>query len=362
MAVLRGIGTVICSILLFLVLGIFMTAFVMNGTVLNPNFVNAAINKLDTSEIAQDVINEQLVNEIPQGSDLMYDVTAQLIKSEEPLIKAQVNNAINDAYDYLLSEKNEFTLTFSLTAIKQNLNDNVWQIAVDYLRSTMANMSEAQVDAYVQEIAVQIPEDVYPEVIAELPDNVRLRIVAQYLKELGGRGIFEEFSFGLDFLVENQVKNAVEQYIGEYVDQIPDSLVIDESNFNSETINSLKSARTYIGYFKAVYIWLIILIIVLAGLIFLINWKNIRASLRSLGIDILIFGILNLAGVLIAMNIRISPQNPVVADLPGAMQSWVQGLVRDVCMVALPLSIGILAIGIALTVASFFVNKPDTAA
>lgn len=55
MGFLKGLGTVICSFLLFLALIIFSIAFMLNSTILNSNFVNSQVSKIEIASIARDV-------------------------------------------------------------------------------------------------------------------------------------------------------------------------------------------------------------------------------------------------------------------------------------------------------------------
>jgi hypothetical protein len=360
MKVLKVLGTIVCSILLFLALSILSVAFLLNSTVLSPDFMNKQIDKLDTSEITQDLIDDQLAGELPQESEFLLDVVISVIEKESPLIKAQVNSAIDDSYAYFLGDTDTLELTFSLAGIKQDLKSNMWDVAVAFLKDTLANMNEAEVDAYVEKIAEQIPVETLPAEIAALPPSMRDEIVKQYLKELGGRSEYSSINFEVDVLIEAQVRSSVEQYFNDYLENVPDSYTVDESTLGTDTMNSLRDVRKYISYFKMAYIWLIIFVIVMAGLIFLINWNDIKASMRSLGIDLLIFGILNLVGVLVLKSLSLTGMIGGFSEMPVSMQDWAEGVITDVTGIMMIFSIIILAAGVILTVASFFVKKQQT--
>lgn len=358
MGVIKGIGTVIGCILLFAVLSLLSVAFLVNSTVLNAGFVKTQVNKLDISEITQDFIDEQLVNELPQDSELLFDVAYRAVEYEETAIKAQINTLIDSTYAYILSEADTLELTISLAEIKQDLQDHIWDIAIDYLKAKMANMTEAEVDAYVQEIANQIPEDILPRALALLPYSLRNEIVTLYLKELGGRGFFEELSLGLDFLVEDEVRSYVEDYFNGHIDDIPDSFNVDNTVIDAKAMQIIQDVRLYISYFKTGYVWLIVITFVIIGLIFLINWKNIKASLLAAGITLLVFGILDLTGILVLRFYAISQNNSLMLEIPEIMQGWARGLIKDTLFTALPLIIAVLTAGIIMMVLSFVIKKP----
>ena len=361
MGFLKSLGTVICSFLLFLALTVFSFAFLVNGTVLNADFVNSQVDKLDFSSIAHDTIEDQIDQQLSQNAIFLRDVAFKIVAAEEPLIKEQIHAGIDDAYFYFLNDKGTFNIDISLVELKQAFKNSLWQTAVDYLNEQLAGLSDSGVDRYVENITMQIPEDVFPKVLTLLPEGLRTEVIKLYLKELGGRGVFDSVSFGLDFIVETQVKASFEQYFDSFIQDIPDSYAIDESSVGTEDMEVFRDARRIIGYFQAGYIWLIVFMIVMAGLIFLINWSNIRASLRALGTDLLIFGVLDLAGVLILRNLRFEQYIPDYRDIPVSVQSWVDGLLRDITGIILWFSIGVLAAGVILMVISFIV-KPREAA
>ncbi len=359
MGFLRGLGTVICSIILFLALAVFSIAFLLNSTVLNADFMNSQIDKLDAVSIARDTIEEQITEEIPQDAALLTDVVSDIITAQEPLIKEQIHAGIDAAYAYFLDERSALIITFSLVEIKQSLKDSLWQTAVDYLNEQLALLSDEEVDNYVEDIMAQIPEESLPPELAVLPEDLRNEVIKQYLKELGGRGIFDSLSFNLDFTVEDQVRSYFEQYFDDFVQDIPDTYTIDENSIDPDVMATLREVKRYIGYFQAAYIWLIVFIIVLAGLIFLINWSNVRASLRALGIDLLIFGILDLAGVLLVRNLRLDSYISDYSQLPVSLRSWVDGLFNDVTGTMLWFGIGVLVSGVILFTVSFFVKPRE---
>lgn len=362
MGFLRGLGTTICGILLFLALTVFSAAFLLNGTVLNTGFMNSQIDKLDISSIAHDAINTQIQEELPPNSDFINGVVLNFFDKEVPQIKTQLHNGINEAYDYFLQKTDTLSVTISLAEIKQNLKDNIWQTAVDYLKTKLAGMSGTQADSYVGDIAAQIPQDLLPPELLALPSSLRTQIEKQYLLSLGGKGVFSSLSFGLSFVIEPQLKAAVEQYFTDNIKDIKDTYTIDESTIDSTTMQSLRDIRTGISYFKAWYVWLIIIMVILAGLIFLINWKNLRGSMRALGMDLLIFGILDLAGVLLVLYLR--PEKFIFenTDVSVPVQNWIHGLITDVTSIMMAFSIGVLIVGIVFMAGSFFIKRPEAKA
>jgi hypothetical protein len=121
----------------------------------------------------------------------------------------------------------------------------------------------------------------------------------------------------------------------------------------------LAKARKYIGYFQSGYWLMIVFMLVMAGLIFLIN-RNVKSTCRALGIDLLIFGALDLAGIIIAK--LITPTNFIknTSDVPASALNVIDNVYKDVTNIALRFTIGVLAVGVILLVVSF-IMKPRQA-
>jgi len=358
MGFLKGLGTAVCSLLLFLALSIFSLAFLINSTILNAGFVNSQVDKLDMSFIAQNIINDQIKEQIPADETFISDVSAKIVDTEEPLIKEQLHTGIDASYAYLLKENNDLNIEISFTEIKQSLKANLWQTSVDYLQEQLAPLSGDAAKQYVDNIRQQIPEDALPQALSVLPPTLRNEVIDQYLLQLGGKGSTDALSALVNFAIGDQVKAYFDQYFSNYIDQIPDSYTVNSSTIDTNTMDNIQNVRTAIGYFKVYYAWLIVFMIVMAGLIFLINWRNVRASLRSLGIDLLIFGILDLAGVLILRTMHIS-QFITDPNVPASVMSWADGLLNDVGSIMMTFSIGVLVVAVVLMVLSFIVKKPE---
>ena len=358
MGFLKGLGTVVCCIILFLALTVFSVAFLINSTVLNADFMNSQIDKLDFTAIAGDVIDEQFLQEIPQDAEFLSGVALKIIEAQEPLVKEQIHAGVKSAYSYLLEKDSELNITVSLVEIKRNLKASIWDAAVAYLHEQLAGMSVEQANLYVADMAAQIPAEVIPAELALLPADLRDTVIQQYLLELGGQGFFDSQSLGLDSLFEGQAKTAFEGYIDSYIDEIPDTYTLDENSIGQGVLDSLRQAKDVVNYFQTAYFWLIVIMVVVAGLIFLINWSNVRASLRALGIDLLIFGILDLAGILIVRNMQLQQYLP---DTSSSIQSWINGLYHDITGIMLWFSIGVLVVGAVLLALSFVVKRREAA-
>jgi len=70
MKFLKGLALFILGSLLFPSLSIFGIVFMLNQTILNPDFVVSQVNKLDIASIAGDMLSEQ----ITQGQEFLAPI------------------------------------------------------------------------------------------------------------------------------------------------------------------------------------------------------------------------------------------------------------------------------------------------
>jgi len=111
MKALKITGLIFVSFLLLLLLIIFSVAFMANGTALNPKFITRAIDQIEVSSIAEDLIEDEEFGEdldIPEElKEALYDT----IEDMEPVIKSALNEAIVSAGNYLRGKTDELELT-----------------------------------------------------------------------------------------------------------------------------------------------------------------------------------------------------------------------------------------------------------
>jgi len=112
MKFLKGLALGLLSFLLFLSLSIFGTLFLLNQTVLNPNFITSQLDKLDVAALVEEIISEQ-EDEEAFSEELETALVDTITKLEAP-VKEQLNAAIGEIYDYLLGKREEPDLKTTL--------------------------------------------------------------------------------------------------------------------------------------------------------------------------------------------------------------------------------------------------------
>jgi len=150
MGFLKGLAVSLLSFLLFLSLSVFGLAFMLNSTILSPNFVTSELDRLDVSSLVEEIITEQSPDE-EFSEELMTAMIDTVDKLEVP-VKEQVNAAIHDTYDYLLgkSESPDLTVTLGNTFFNSDFVDSL--------------MDELVLSSLAEEILTeQMGEEEFPE-------------------------------------------------------------------------------------------------------------------------------------------------------------------------------------------------------
>ncbi|MFC1942645.1 hypothetical protein ACFLWU_05455 [Chloroflexota bacterium] len=297
MKVLKGFGVGILSFILFLSLSIFGIAFLLNSTVLNPVFVATEIEKIDMSPLIIEIAEEQIGDQLPEEALFVKEAIYEVISEQEPQLKEQINTAIYSGYDFFLGKSDNLNMVISLESLMEGLRESLWQTFHDYLPSELSGLSE------------------------------------------------------------DQLKTYFDQYYQDFTSQIPTELELDESFIPPEVMVQMLLVRQYILYFQTGYYALIAFMVLLVIGIILIN-RNIRDTTRALGIDLVVYGALEFAAVLLARYY--TPIAQLLHDIPSSLQIWVSELYMDILAPLQTLSLGILLIGIILLVVSF-VYKPQVA-
>lgn len=158
MKVLKGFALFVFGSLLYLSLSLFGIAFMLNQTVLNPDFVSDQIERLDVPAIARDIISENLPEE-PEG---MAEVIDRTITDLEPWFKEQARDVIHEFYDYIKGKNQRLSLVIPLEPVRESLMDNLREVILESPPPELAGLPpdeiERHLDEYYQQITEHIPE------------------------------------------------------------------------------------------------------------------------------------------------------------------------------------------------------------
>lgn len=307
MKVLKGLVLSLLSLLLFLSLSIFGVVLTLSNTLLDRNFINAEMNKLDMPVVTRQLADTLIIPMLPQELQFLRQPMYDAVADFAPSLKEQLRAGVNSSYDYFLGKSQKLGFAISLEPLKTSLRDKARQAFLQNLPPQLANLPPAQVDQYFN------------------------------------------------------------QFYQQYSQQIPSSFTVDEASLGTQTMATVKQVRQYIGYAQIAYWALIGFMLLLITAIVLIS-RNVKKVTRELGVNFLIYGALGYASIFVAEYLRAQYLTPSVSSLaaslaiPQALLSWLSQLLADVSALA-PLqvfSIALAAIGIILIVVSF-VYRPRPA-
>jgi hypothetical protein len=352
MSFLKGFGTFILSFLLFLSLSVFGIAFVLNSTVLNPGFITRQVDRLDIPAVARDIAEKQIGDELPAELDFLKEAVYSVIDEYEPWLKDQADQAINTGYDFFLGKTDRLQIIVPLDDFKKDLKNSLWRELNNQLNVWLRDNIESELKPFIEQ-NLQEYRKTLPSELAFFSDAQLIAYLDTFLQQTRAQIIATGQAPVLSGLLEMLVKPYFDEYYDEFAEQIPDELTADESNIPADVMDNLFLARKYIGYFRSNYYLLIAFMVVLAAGIFLIH-RNIPDPSRALGIDLALYGALDLAGTLAARSF--SPVS-YLPDEVASLGPWLTGIYDDVTGIMLTFSIIVLAIGAGLIVVSFVFKK-----
>ncbi len=112
MKFLKGLALSLLGFLLFLSLSVSASAFTLNSTILNPDFLTSELGEFDVS-----LLTEEIISAGPAQAELPEEMMVALVDTIakfEPIVKEQISAATHSIYDYLLGKKQNPELAITL--------------------------------------------------------------------------------------------------------------------------------------------------------------------------------------------------------------------------------------------------------
>ncbi len=107
MQAIKITGLSFLSSLLFLLLIIFSIVFTVNGTALNPKFITKELDSINVSSIAIDLMEDEEFGEDQDIPEELKTALYDTIEEAEPVIKAELNEAILSVGNYMRGKTDE---------------------------------------------------------------------------------------------------------------------------------------------------------------------------------------------------------------------------------------------------------------
>jgi hypothetical protein len=297
MKFLKGLLLSLLNLLFFFAITSLGFAYMMNETLMKPEFTNAEIDKMDIAGVFGDLITAPATSPGQQAfldSATMNAALKTAIKNAEPELKNEIHTAVFNGYDYFQGRSNSLDISISLNPVQTSLKDVLW---ADFQKSPSAQVSS-------------------------IPSST----------------VQDTFNKSFDQSIKN----------------MPSSIDINSNTFSPDTQKEVQSIKQYIGYYQTYWKLLIPIIILLAVAIILLE-HNVKESLRSIGINLLFYALFGLAiDVLLGRFVTPSYSIP---GLPPSLNTWFMHLMDDMMAPLNTFTIAVAIFGAVLVIASFFVKK-----
>jgi hypothetical protein len=294
---LKGLALSLLGLLLYMALVIFGLVFMLNNTVLNPNFILREMDKLDVYLLVEEVIREEVVTQLevsPDYEPYVVEVIDDTMADLRPWVREQVRYLVYTGYDYFMGRSWHLYLSISLEPVRDSLKENLRENVLSSPPPEFAGLPPAIMELALNEASSQIDEQIPP---------------------------------GFDF---------------------------DQDSLNPEDAAHLEQVRQYIGYIQLGYKLLIALILLLILGIVLIH-REVRGATRSLGVTFLSCGVVIYLSNFLARYF-VSPRL-LEMSLPADFQTKLPILMADFHAPLDWYAIVLAAIGVVLLVVSFVYKR-----
>ncbi len=391
MKIFKSLVSSLLSFLLFSSLSVLGLAFMLDRTLLNPDFVVAEINQLDVSSVAQALFSQQAPSSSPYLSEAIEKTIAQL----EPMVKERVGTATHIVYDYLLGENQ--TLDLAVTLKSTILHPDFVVAIVDNL-----DMPSLARELLQKQLAQGVPpasgysleswDGRFDEAVNKAKPAIREQVEASasslvdyLLGESQGFQVvisLEPMVTSLrDVLREDFLKSppaelaslppgVLQGYFDKYFDTIlagamPLTWVLDEKTLGSdvrtdivqgiaETEVALQQGRQYIGYFQLGYKLLLGFMVLLILGIILID-RRLKNVTRRLGTIFLTYGAVEYGSILAGRYFTGTRFLPAAIPLP--LQTWLSQFLEHLLRPLEMFSLVLVVAGIVLIFVSI-ISRP----
>lgn len=211
MQFLKGLALSLLSFLLFLSLSIFSMVFMLNNTLLNPDFLASEVNRLDISSLATELLTEQMPPDQPYVAEVLNETITDL----EPWIKEQASVTIYSSHDYLMGKTESLSLVISMEPVRNTLKENLREALLASPPPELTGLPPAMVEQYFddfyQQFAELIPttfefsEDSLPPEVLALLEQVRYYASYSQLGYWALIGFMVLLILGI-FLIDRQIR------------------------------------------------------------------------------------------------------------------------------------------------------------
>ena len=204
MNVIKNLSVALMSFLLFIAIIIFGFLFMVNSTVMNPDFIKDRINSLDVDELIDEFVEFEASPEAEESVDMVREI----IPKVEPVVKERLLVAVDSVYDYLLGEKAEPDIKGTLGESFLNpefIDAFVAELSLPELVETALKTGEGEGEFPEEFVAAitDIVTEMEPEIKEQLPEIAEpvFNYILGQTQTLDLSGVLRDTVLNEDFVV-----------------------------------------------------------------------------------------------------------------------------------------------------------------
>ncbi|MDP2729745.1 MAG: hypothetical protein Q8O55_04615 [Dehalococcoidales bacterium] len=386
MKFVKALSLSLLGFFLFLALSIFGLLYMLDSTLLKPEFVVAELNSLDASALAEELVDIESPPEVPNFEQVINKTVADV----EPVIKEELGSAIFSVYDYLLGKTDSLDLksilrnTFFSADFVSSVVDNtdISSLAGVFISQQFAGSIPVEItnlDKYITDAIAAAEPSLKEEIVAAadpvfdyllmesqtLDVSISLEEVKRNLRDKLLQVFLESPPPELAAIPPNMREPIFNQFYDEFSQEIPSTFQLDETVIGTDapaniaegiaqTTETLTEIRQYVAYFQLGYKLLIVIMLLLVAGIILISRDVVDIS-RRLGTPLLTYGALQYAGIWLARYF--AEKQVEMPGVPASLQSWIIQLSYDLIAPLEVFSLALLVGGVVLVVVSFVYKR-----
>ncbi|MFC1907785.1 hypothetical protein ACFLWT_00055 [Chloroflexota bacterium] len=389
MKFLKGLAFFLLTFLLSLSLSVFGLVFMVNSTILNPDFITSEIDRLDVSSLAEEFIGEQTLG--GEFSEELEIALVDTIPKLEPLVKEQISAAIYSIFDYLQGEREnpELARTLSNTILNSDSVTSVVDeldissLAGEFINAQFADQMPEGIDEYLDGVIDDTMVDIEPWIKEQIGASAD-PVVDYLLGESQSLSIVISTEPLVDGLKDNLLQSLLESpppelaglppaiieqlldgLFQEFSGMIPVTFEIDETLIGTDMPaeiatmiaqgeDILEQGKENFGYIQTAFYTLIGLMVLLTTGIILLK-REVKSSTRKLGITFLIYGVIWYACTFAVKHFAKTWLSPL--EIPSSLQAQLPQFLDNLLFPLAMFGLGLLIGGIALIVVSFVYKR-----
>jgi len=387
MGTLKIIAIVFLSLLLAISLFVFGFLFTMKMTTLNVNYFNSRLDSLPLVSLVEEAEFDETIKDSPELINLMKNITA----ANEAEIKEQFKKTVYTIYDYLNRKSEElnvalvlkdtiFDASFTISIIqKSDVTPLAKELAIE-----MTNRADLpyglSAETHIDDIAYDLEPWLKEQLITNIPpvydyilgfrQNTDIVIQLEPVIGIMRNYLREDFLSSppaeLAGLSTAELEQKFDEAFGEFISDSWAAIEVDpellgsniQSDFSKSLANfeeALSISKQYIGYFNAIYGFLIgFIVLFIAGIILI--YREVKGASRTLGGILLSYGIINLIAIFIVRGTAESIMAQF-SNIPPPFHKWLAQSTASSLNPLLILAIVLLIIGATLLTVSFIYKR-----